>query len=150
MCYYRNMSLEFLELEFIDSITSILKRTRALENEYLAKFSLTCFHTRYLNYLYLNKQMTMAALTERIGVDKANTTRAVKDLINKGYIEKVGNGERRYMLKLSEAGEAVAKELKKHIKETINKALKDFSQEEVNNLQKLTHKFMIGVRDAGN
>ncbi len=144
------MSLEFLELEFIDSITSILKRTRALESKYLAQFSLTCFHTRYLTYLYLNKQMTMAALTEAIGVDKANTTRAVKDLISKGYIEKVGEGERRYMLKLSKTGEAVARELKKHIKEIVDKALKDFSQEEVNNLQKLTHKFMIGVRDAGN
>ena len=94
--------------------------------------------------------MTMAALTEAIGVDKANTTRAVKDLISKGYIEKVGEGERRYMLKLSKTGEAVARELKKHIKEIVDKALKDFSQEEVNNLQKLTHKFMIGVRDAGN
>ena len=92
----------------------------------------------------------MTDLTNHIGVDKANTTRAVKDLMNKGYIEKVGTSERKYNIKLSEKGSSVAIIFKERIDKMMKDSFKYFTDEEKKTFFELLNKLSKGVKDAGN
>ena len=138
------------QLKFANDFTYILKTLRNNESKFLAKYNLTHFHTQYIMNLYIGKQLTMADLTQIIGVDKANTTRAVKDLLENGYIQKIGENKRLFLLQLSDLGKKVALDLKNYLKKFASKALKDFTKEEIETLTKLTQKAMIGVKNAGN
>ncbi len=126
------------------------KYMRKVQDCMLAKFELTHFHAWYLANLHRFGEMNMTDLTNRIGVDKANTTRAVKDLMNKGYIEKVGTSERKYNIKLSEKGRLVACTFKEHIDKMMKKSFKYFTDEEKKTFFELLNKLSKGVKDAGN
>ncbi len=137
------------QFKIVGVISNTLKLLHGIETKLLSKFSLTHFHTRYLLYLYENGEMTMGELTAKICVDKANTTRAVKDLINKGYIEKVGDNRRKFTLKLSDTGKDIAVYLHNELNKIGKIAFKDFTNEDVDKLYDLSEKFMLGVKNAG-
>lgn len=137
-------------LKFIKEFSHIVKSVRTTESKFLTKYNLTHFHARYLMYLYINKQLTMSELTTIIGVDKANTTRAVKDLLNCGYIQKVGENKRRFLLELSNLGKTVANDFNKCLNSFSKKVMDNFTEEEIKTLSVLTKKFMEVVKNAGN
>lgn len=143
------MNKETCQFRMVSLITTILKTLRGLESQHLSKFSLSHFHARYIIFLSMKKQMTMSELTESIGVDKANTTRAIQDLTKKGYIEKIGQGTRNSQIKLTESGEEVAQDLKKHLKTIAERTFKGFTKQDMDSLYNLTEKFMLGVKNAG-
>ena len=120
------------------------------EDEFLSKYNLTHFHSKYLVNLHIHGQMSMTELTENIGVDKANTTRAVKDLLDKGFIEKVGESERKFNLQLSKTGKEVAAKFKAKINKFFECVLKDFTLEEKITLHTLIKKLFEGVKNVGN
>ncbi|MEG1001904.1 MarR family winged helix-turn-helix transcriptional regulator [Clostridium sp.] len=59
---------------------------------------------QFLLYLYMKEGITHDELTEKIGVDKAATTRAIVKLEKSGYIKKVQdlNDKRKYYIFLTE------------------------------------------------
>ena len=126
------------------------KYMRKVQDNMLAKFHLTHFHAWYLANLHRFGEMNMTDLTNQISVDKANTTRAVKDLMNKGYIEKVGTSERKYNIKLSEKGSSVATIFKERIDKMMKDSFKYFTDEEKKTFFELLNKLSKGVKDAGN
>ncbi len=142
--------MSYFNYDFGKLIQCFDKRMRKIQDSMLSKYHLTHFHAWYLANLHRFGEMNMTDLTNRIGVDKANTTRAVKDLMNKGYIEKVGNSERKYNVKLSEKGRGVAKTFKCHIDKMMKESFKYFTEEEKAKFFELLSKLSMGVKDAGN
>lgn len=126
------------------------KRMRKVQDDMLSKYQLTHFHAWYLANLHRYGEMNMTDLTNKIGVDKANTTRAVKDLMSKGYIEKVGNSERKYNIKLTDKGSIIAQTFKDHIDKKMKNSFKYFTEEEKKIFFKLLNKLFMGVNDVGN
>ncbi len=125
------------------------KRMRKVQDIMLSKYQLTHFHAWYLANLHRYGEMNMTDLTNKIGVDKANTTRAVKDLMNKGYIEKVGNSERKYNIKLTEKGRIVAQTFKDYIDKKMKNSFKYFTEAEKKMFFELLDKLFKGVNDVG-
>lgn len=91
---------------------------------------------QFLIYLYIRDGLTHDELTEKIGVDKASTTRALLKLEESGYIFKVQdpNDKRKYYIHLT----AYAKEKRKLIleisKKWENELTSQLSQEELEQL----------------
>ena len=133
------------EFELCKIMTATVKRMRKKEDEFLSKYNLTHFHGVYIAHLYRFKALTMNELTEKVGVDKANTSRVVKDLLNKGYIEKIGDSERKFSLKLTESGNKVALNFRKNVDNFMNIILSNFTEDEKNSMHHLLNKFLQGV-----
>ena len=131
-------------------IQSFDKRMRKVQDDMLSKYQLTHFHAWYLANLHRYGEMNMTDLTNKIGVDKANTTRAVKDLMSKGYIEKVGNSERKYNIKLTDKGSIIAQTFKDYIDKKMKNSFKYFTEEEKKIFFELLNKLFMGVNDVGN
>lgn len=134
--------------EFGDMLQLADKRFKAIESDSLACFGLTHFHAKYISHLYRHKQMTMRELTENIGVDKANTTRVMRDLQAKGLVERASGGIRNYALRLSNKGREIAEHFKQRIENITKKIFANFSDEERVTLFTLLNKLMMGVKNA--
>lgn len=141
---------EFFEVEMLGLMQNVSKIIMKIEDEFLKKSDLTHFHARYIANLFRFKRLKMKDLNNLLCVDKANTTRAVRDLINKGIVEKVGENERKFDLQLSKKGEEIAKEFKRKIDCHLNESFKKFTQKEKQTLFKLMNKLSEGIVDAGN
>ncbi|MGL5381332.1 MarR family winged helix-turn-helix transcriptional regulator [Clostridium sp.] len=97
---------------------------------------------QFLVYLYIKDGLTHDELTEKIGVDKAITTRVISKLMSEGYIEKVQDNQdkRKFYIYLTdyakEKREAILDISKKWEKELI----KDISEDELIQLYKILRK----------
>ncbi len=140
----------YFNYDFGKLIQCFDKRMRKVQDNMLSKFNLTHFHAWYLANLHRYGEMNMTDLTNKIGVDKANTTRAVKDLINKGYIEKIGNSERKFNIRLSEKGKNVAQKFKDRIDKMMKDSFKYFNEDEKIKFFELLNKLFNGVNNVRN
>lgn len=137
--------MENLELEFTKTATNALKICKKKEDEILFPFSLSSLHAKYIKLLHKFKIMTMSDLTDCIGVDKANTTRAVKDLLDQRIVEKRG-GIRKFQLMLTKKGLEIAEKFVKAFENFYQRVFKDFSETEKNTLTELCKKMFIGFQ----
>lgn len=136
------------KFELGELFPKIEKQFRKIEDVMLAEYQLSHFHAMYIANLHRNNEMTLMELTETIGVDKANTTRVVRDLFAKGYIEKIGEKERKFKIKLSTTGQEIADKFKLSVEEFIKKIFKDFTDEEKSTFYHLIDKLYEGVKNA--
>ncbi len=137
-----------LNFEFNKALIDVVKKMRKREDFFLKKFDLTHFHGVYVLTLSKYGELTMNELNEYIGVDKANTSRAVKDLLAKGYVEKVGENDRKFALKLSKTGKKIAQDFKKRIDLMMEIVLSKFSEKERLILDKCLKKLIAGINEA--
>ena len=72
---------DLFNLDFGKTITGVIKKLSKKEDELMSVYGLTHFHARYIMNIHRFESITMTDLTELAGVDKANTTRVVKDLL---------------------------------------------------------------------
>ena len=142
--------IECLNLEFSKALVDVVKKMRKKMDEYLKKFELTHFHALYVLELFKQNELTMGELTDNLGVDKANTSRVVKDLIEKGYIEKVGEADRKFAVKLSKSGKKMAQDFKNRIDNLMEGALSQFSEREKTSLHKTLKKLIDGLNEVCN
>ena len=138
---------EFISLDLMKVICGVIKKLRKKQDDLLSPYGLTNFHSNYILNLDRYKNLTMADLTELSGVDKANTTRVVKDLLDKQIVEKQG-GERKFILKLTQFGKQIAKKFKQSIQNFMEKVFVAFNNEERNHLCVLLDKLFNGVKIA--
>lgn len=134
-------------LDFRSNFNSVIKYMAKKEDKFLSRFGLTHFHAMYIRNLYICDGMTMTELTENIGVDKANTTRVIKDLIDKQVVTK-SEGERKFKLSLTELGKKIASEFKANIDKFMQKVYSNFTMEEKEQIRHLMNKLMLGVKSA--
>ena len=136
--------MENLEIDFIKTTSNALKTFKKKEDEILLPFSLSSFHAKYIKLLHKFKEMTMNKLTELIGVDKANTTRAVKELLDQQVVEKQG-GIRKFKLILTKKGVEIAEKFMFAFDNFFKKVLKDFTDAEKTTLVNLLNKLHFGL-----
>ncbi|MBQ9795818.1 MAG: MarR family transcriptional regulator [Clostridia bacterium] len=136
--------MENLEIDFIKTTSNALKTFKKKEDEILLPFSLSSFHAKYIKLLHKFKEMTMNKLTELIGVDKANTTRAVKELLDQQIVEKQG-GIRKFKLILTKKGVEIAEKFMFAFDNFFKRVLKDFTDAEKTTLVNLLNKLHFGL-----
>ena len=136
--------MENLEIDFIKTTSNALKTFKKKEDEILLPFSLSSFHAKYIKLLHKFKEMTMNKLTELIGVDKANTTRAVKELLDQQVVEKQG-GIRKFKLILTKKGVEIAEKFMFAFDNFFKRVLKDFTDAEKTTLVNLLNKLHFGL-----
>ncbi len=109
------------------------KELTKVYDEFLKPYSLSKFHGFYLICLQKNPQgLKLNDINHIIGCDKANTSRAISDLENKGFITKSSDtcNEKKYIVKLSEQGEEIAGKFIGYIRKVSNSMLDKLTEEE--------------------
>ena len=138
---------DYFNLDMGKTFTGLIKKICKKEDELMSNYGLTHFHSRYIMNIYKFKSLTMADLTDLVGVDKANTTRVVKDLLSHEIVIKTG-GERKFSLSLTDKGKKIAKFFKSKIDNFLKQVFKDFTEHEIENLRLLLDKLFIGMENS--
>jgi DNA-binding MarR family transcriptional regulator len=95
-------------------INKLKKRIDRQSDPLLTQYNLSKIHLLYLMALYEHPDgFTLKELSEFLGFDKANTTRAISQLIEKGYVEKNAQGSLalKYKVTCTKTGCKVAHEI---------------------------------------
>lgn len=109
----------------------ILKKLHSFPDPVLEKYQLSRIHVHYLVHLEgCHQKPNAKALSDALGVDKANTSRALQDLINQGYVSKDSDEYIQNGLILTDKGILVAQEIKAQNKKEMNKLLAILTSEE--------------------
>lgn len=105
--------------------------------EFLKPYGLSKIHSLYLLCLHKRKDgMKLKELNEVIGCDKANTSRAISDLQEKGIIcrNTENENEKKYLVKLTEHGYNVSTKFAELVKQNVNKVISKLTKEEMSTL----------------
>ena len=109
----QNNDSEVVKLPLV--MGKIMKKLHSVGGPILEKYALSRIHVHYLMTLSdCHKSLSSKELSERLSVDKANTSRAINDLLERGFVEKEAEDQKSYPLRLTKQGEMVARELKEH------------------------------------
>lgn len=117
---------------FTALMTSIGRNIRKIKNEEMLEFDLKAPHVTCLYYLYLEGPLTAKSLCELCEEDKANMSRIIDHLKEKGFIVCTAETARRYRSPwaLSEKGIEVSEYISKKIDAVLNTAGDGISDEE--------------------
>ncbi|MBE5736420.1 MAG: MarR family transcriptional regulator [Clostridiales bacterium] len=144
-----------IETEMPILLSKICKNFNRDYGDFLKPYNLSKLHAFYLIILLKNPQgIKLKQITDELGCDKANTSRAVTELIERGIISKTSNNdkERKYDIKLTEQGYAVACDFAKLVSNNTSQVLSVLNQEELvslrNIISKLTNYYSGGEDDS--
>lgn len=131
----------------------IKKNAQRRQQETLKPYGLSSIHAMYLIILVHHPAgMTFKEMCEKLCVDKANTSRAVNVLEEKGYVLKdyTSAGVLKYKLVLSEEGKKIAQEVAKTMKEFHHKLIESLTEEELQTVREVMVKIAKAVDDMEN
>jgi len=141
-----NQNYNFLKLtRQVHKLTKLIHQ--ALEAE-IADYDISRLHVPYIKILSMKEDgVTQKELTKILDVDKANTSRAVNDLIKKGYVKKAyqENLEVNYRLLLTEKGIVLANKMMKTIENKYVELFSILGVEELNEFSDMLER-VIGDR----
>ena len=106
------------------------------------KYNIGSGQYQFLVYLYMKDGITHEELTEKIGVDKAATTRAISKLEQAGYIERVQDekDKRKFYIYLSDYAKTLKKEIIDTSKTWELHLMEALDKEEIESLYKIFRK----------
>jgi DNA-binding MarR family transcriptional regulator len=108
-----NNDKEVVKLPLI--LGKIMKKLHSFADPILEKYNLSRIHVHYLVALSdCTKSISAKELSEKLSVDKANTSRAINELLERGFVEKETEDQKTFPLRLTAQGMQVAKDLKEH------------------------------------
>ena len=117
----------------------------------LKEYNLSKLHLLYLMVLFENEAgMTLKELSEHLGFDKANTSRAITQLIDKGFVQKLSQGElaMKYKVELTPQGRDIAVVIWKQIDEANVEIVSLFTPEELQSLAQIAAKLWVFLQDS--
>jgi len=124
---------------------------RALANKIYAERGLEITSEQYLilSIIIDNKELYQRQLSEITLKDRANISRIVHILEEKGLVERIisSNGRQIYKLKATEKGVATKNKISPAVKEIIKIATKDISNEELENCLTTLDKIFFNIED---
>lgn len=122
-------------------IADVLKKMHKMQAESLEDYSLSAIHAPYMTTLAAHAEgLTMAELSKILKLDKANTSRAMNELLDKGFAEKAEDKKKKSVLRLTESGLAVAAALTERMTAFIGEVLSPLDGFEKRRLYKLLYK----------
>lgn len=102
-------------------LSSLRKRLQKDINDSLKPLKITSVHGHYLSALESTQEdLNLTELSAVLDVDKANTTRVIAELEDRGLVEKKRQAahDRRYIVTLTEQGQELAERAARIIEET--------------------------------
>lgn len=122
-------------------IADVLKKMHKMQAESLEDYSLSAIHAPYMTTLAAHAEgLTMAELSKILKLDKANTSRAMNELLDKGFAEKAEDKKKKSVLRLTESGLAAAAALTERMTAFIDEVLSPLDGFEKRRLYKLLYK----------
>lgn len=110
-----NSSMDIQNLLIIVGKLSRVQHTKIAE--LLNEYDISLFHAQYLLvFNQLDKEFTLSEITDLVNTNKSSTTRAIKDLISKGFVKKTNLSIKRgYSLALTSRGKEIYLEVSKSL-----------------------------------
>lgn len=122
-------------------ISDVLKKMHKTQAEALEPLSLSAIHAPYMTTLYRYPEgLTMAELSKLLRLDKANTSRAMNELLEKGYAEKTEDKKKNSVLRRTKSGAKAAESLTESTTNFINEVLSPLDGFEKRRLYRLLFK----------
>jgi DNA-binding MarR family transcriptional regulator len=101
----------------------------------------------FLVMLDENKGMSLKEMTERIGVHKSLTTRAVKHLLENGYVINASESGKEYSIVLTPKGKAAKRTAFCAFSELFEMILEDLTEEELEIMERVLLKIRRKMED---
>ena len=124
--------------DFIGYINVIYRNIEKIKRHRMKEFGLSGNHVMYMTYLAHNPEgLTAAELCQLTSVDKAATSRALSELVEKGFVyypDLKGSKKYRATAVLTESGFAISEKMNEIIQELVEQVARDMSEEEGRNL----------------
>lgn len=131
-------------------INKLRKRIDQANAGLLAELRLNKLHLLYLLVLHdAPEGLTMRELSETLGFDKANTSRAVAQLESMGYVERKAQGslEKKFRLVLTPLGAGAAEKIKARNVRDSEALMKILEPAELETLMGILAKFQVYLDD---
>lgn len=116
----------------------------------LKKYNISKIHLLYMMALFEHSNgLTLKELSELLSFDKANTTRAISQLIDKGYVQKETQGglEHKFKVIFTANGQLIASEIWEHNRQQNLEILKLFTEQELFVLGRVAEKLWEFLSD---
>lgn len=128
--------------EFVGWVGNLKKRIQKRVSEALKPYNLSSMHSMYLMTLYHKGEMTLVELSDALKFNRANTSRVIRDLIQKGYVvcDKNENNLRKYKVFLSDEGKRVAESFHNRVEAFKREDISRLTEEEWDTLVRLLNK----------
>ena len=114
--------------------------------EFLKPYGLSKIHSFYLLCLHKRPDgIKLKELSEIVGCDKANTSRAIADLQDKGIVCKDTDNdiEKKYMVMLTSEGREVANKFAELVRVNVTNVLSRLSKNEIDTLKSIINKLIL-------
>lgn len=114
--------------------------------EFLKPYGLSKIHSFYLLCLHKRPDgIKLKELSEIVGCDKANTSRAIADLQDKGIVCKDTDNdiEKKYMVMLTSEGREIANKFAELVKVNVTNVLSRLSKNEIDTLKSIINKLIL-------
>ena len=124
-------------------ISGINRSIHRIKTEEMSEFELRSSHVSCLYYLYKQEKLTSREICDLCSEDKANISRALKYLEEKGYVTCETVGTKRYQspMSLTESGKEIGKNIVQKIDRVLEVASKGLTEEE----RKIMYKGLLAV-----
>ena len=128
-------------------VAAIYRQNQILINKKLEEIDIKSGQQDFMYVICNNEGITQKELSERLYIGKATTAKAVKSLIESGYIkrEKDTKDKRFYKLYLTDKGREVAPLVKSTFKDIRDICLTDFTEEETKQAINMLKKILDNV-----
>jgi DNA-binding MarR family transcriptional regulator len=132
-------------------INKLRKRLDQTSLSSLKEYALSKLHLLYLMVLFEKEEgLTLKELSEYLGFDKANTSRAISQLIEKGFVQKLSQGDLalKYKIDLTPKGRDVAVIIWEQMNEANIEIVSLFTPEELNTLAQIAGKLWVFLQES--
>jgi DNA-binding MarR family transcriptional regulator len=132
-------------------LNKLRKRLDQTSLNSLKEYNLSKLHLLYLMVLFENEGgMTLKELSEYLGFDKANTSRAISQLIEKGFVQKISQGELalKYKIELTPNGRDIAVIIWAQMDEANVEIVSLFTPEEMQFLAQIAGKLRVFLQES--
>lgn len=138
----RQRDISFIPVMF----HQIQKKMMEKHEKIMDSFDLTKKHVPF--FMILSKfpdGITQQELSEKMHMDKGHTSRTLRELEEKGYVEKLGESAYKNKYKISQKGHDIHQSIKKENQEIIKTVLEVLTEEELENFEKIMRKITEAI-----
>lgn len=118
---------------FSGLINNTAKGIQRLKLAHMERFQLSAAHTNCLYRLALAQPhgLTQSELARREQMDRAQVCRVLRELMQKGYVQDVGETSYKRRYRLTESGQAVATEVEQMIRQIVSFVSADIPEQDL-------------------
>lgn len=134
------------EVSFGRYINMIGRKLHIYNSRSLKKYDISAGKHPFLMEIYYNEGICQERLSKILNVDKTTSTKALKKLMEKGYIEKIkGEDKRFYKLFLTPKGKSIIPGIKERLRESSEMLSADIEGEDKEKMIILLDKMLNNI-----